>query len=41
MGVEVMMVSAAYLSVMAGVFARGVQAALRTHRDARELDLEE
>lgn len=37
MGVEVMVVSAAYLSVMAGVFARGVQAAMRTHRDAKDL----
>ena len=36
MGVEIMVVSAAYLSVMAGVFAKGLQAALRTHRDAKD-----
>ena len=34
MGVELVVVSAAYIGVMAAVFTKGVRAAARTHRAA-------
>ena len=34
MGVELIVVSAAYIGVMAAVFTKGVQQAARTHRQA-------
>ena len=38
MSVELILVSAVYVTVMAAVFTRGVQGALRVHRDARMED---
>ena len=35
MSVELMVVSAMYIGVIAGVFTKGVQGAVRVHRDAR------
>ena len=35
MSVELILVSVVYVTVMAGVFTRGVQGAVRVHRDAR------
>ena len=35
MGVELIVVSAAYIGVMAAVFTKGVTQAARTHRQAR------
>lgn len=36
MGVELIVVGAAYVGVMAAVFTKGVQEAARIRRDARE-----
>ena len=35
MSVELILISAMYIGVMAGVFTKGVKGAVRVHRDAR------
>jgi len=37
MGMGIVLVSTAYLGVMAGIFARGVQGVLRINREAGDL----